>query len=503
MPTPIASATFTGISSDAIRGVSFTRSRGVAPDVAILYVEPQTSLAATTGTLALTYDGSTRSWTGMVVDSQYMQDVPVRDNPQQVIAILDRRSQWSKGYVEIHANMRDDAGAVITASKLEPSAIATKCLDAMGETGYSVAGMATGMYPLVDYKGRADLLLQQLCQDTGHIVVPSGDNFDVVKYGDGSDLPGSGQIVTEYEITSASVPASITMVGGATRYQSKIRLEAVGYDTDGSLKLIDSLSFKPASGWEEQSPYNFLKITAADRPLAFRDVFRLFRVKEQWAGGLIVSGGSATPSSISQYLPLVDAVATGGPAYVEGVYWSSRLQFVNVPTDSRISVGFLVDGDTIRFPRPIFKCASNKVEKPDLGLVIQHHLLIGDNYDAFTRSGASLGGAGEVLKLLRPEMILVKVNYPSASSNLTALNTEADAYLASHALRFADMDVKQVQYEGVAAIDPTGLVAQVKYTVNLGEVTYTEASRIREFDIYSGSELLRQRNVWVDGQRGV
>jgi len=497
MPEPIAIAEFTSIGRAIVGSASFTRSRGVMPDAAIMYIEPQATITGAVGSFSMAFGAVTRTWTGVVAYSQFMEEAPYRENARQVVTLLDRRWNWKNSHISIRANQRDAAGAVIAATKKEPSEIASLCMDAMGESGYSVAGMATGMYPAIDYEGRADILLQELCKLTAHIVVPADDVFNVVKYSDGSDLPSSGKVVNQYSVNRKDIPASVKIVTGRTLFQSRLRLEAVAYDTDNTLKVIGSLSYKPAAGWEEQSPLNFLKLTATDRYLAHRDLFRLFRIKAQWAGGVAVASAPFTVSSISQYELVAAANYEGCLPYLLGVYWPKNMRNANTPSDSKVPLlPTFESSSTIRLDAQVFKTDSNKVAEADLGIVAKHYLRNGTEYATYSVSG-SVGGSGEDEVIVVASIQPIYSTYPSAADNTTSVAAEANAYKTNHLRRYTEQQMIHMQYEGIVSCDPTGIVAQVKHVVAQGELPLTEASRVKEFDVYSRSEANRERDVVI------
>lgn len=497
MPEPIAIAEFTSIGRAIVGSASFTRSRGVMPDAAILYIEPQATITGAVGTLTMAFGAVTRTWTGMVAHSQYMEEAPYRENARQVVVLLDRRWNWKNSYISLKANQRDATGAVIAATKKEPSEIATLCMDAMGETGYSVAGMATGMYPEINYEGRADILLQELCRLTAHLVVPSNDAFNIVKHADGSDLPTSGVVVNEYTVDRKDIPANVVVRTARTLFQSRLRLEAVAYDTDNALKLINSLSYKPTSGWEEQSPLNFLKLTATDRYLAHRDLFRLFRIKEQWAGGYAVASAPFTVSAISQYELAPALTYEGCPPFLLGVYWPRNMRNANTPSDSKVPLIPSFESELlVRLESQVYKSDSNKVAEADLGIVAKHYLRNGTVFATYSVSG-SAGGTGKDEIIDVQSIQPIHSTYPTAGDNTSSVSTEANTYKANHLRKYTEQRMKHMQYEGIVSCDPTGIVAQVKHTVCQGELSLTEASRVKEFDVYSRSQENRERDVAI------
>jgi hypothetical protein len=98
-----------------------------------------------------------------------------------------------------------------------------------------------------------------------------------------------------------------------TVYQSFLQLEAVGMDVDGLVKPLDELSYRPRSapgsvipaGWAAYSPM-FLEIgnfPTSTGYLAYKTVYKWYRIKAQTDGSLSLPDGGAV-TSIKDLLPL-------------------------------------------------------------------------------------------------------------------------------------------------------------------------------------------------------
>ena len=112
------------------------------------------------------------------------------------------------------------------------------------------------------------------------VVLQIDSTVAIRQQGVGAALPETANLV-EQQISSnpPEVPATIRVLGGPNRYQARLRLEAVGYDTDGRIRGIDQLSYKPFGGWGKQTMF-FTSVDGSARTLALRDVYKLYRIAD-------------------------------------------------------------------------------------------------------------------------------------------------------------------------------------------------------------------------------
>jgi hypothetical protein len=155
--------------------------------------------------------------------------------------------------------------------------LATLLLDAMGETSYDVADLPTDPRPKVewDYENPA-AALASLCDELGFKVVLQLDGTVALRQaGFGAALPSGPQMSISTEIDPPERPDKITVITGRSRFQADVKLKAVGLDTDGKIKPINDLSYKPAAGWVLGDITEFLDLATKEiSEMAKRSVFR-------------------------------------------------------------------------------------------------------------------------------------------------------------------------------------------------------------------------------------
>jgi hypothetical protein len=102
-------------------------------------------------------------------------------------------------------------------------------------------------------------------------------------------------------------PEKLLAVCERVAYEWEFDLEAVGLETDGALKLIAALSYKPAGGWGAGAVQgDFADIAdKTNRDAAEKTVFKWYRVKPPGLGHWLGSGKTFwKPSGLSEMLPL-------------------------------------------------------------------------------------------------------------------------------------------------------------------------------------------------------
>lgn len=124
--------------------------------------------------------------------------------------------------------------------------------------------------------------LQEICDLYGCAIAwrPTS-GVHIVTLGVGTDPDPDYQTSKSRGIRARPIPQKISVVCGKTEIQGVFELEAVGVDVDGTVKLIDDLSYAPSGGWDSQSDcIHFGFIEHPDkRKLAQDTVYRWYRVK--------------------------------------------------------------------------------------------------------------------------------------------------------------------------------------------------------------------------------
>jgi hypothetical protein len=350
-------AFFPGIKN--VVSCSYTLSHGITPSTATIECAPQPDFPALGGPLVFSFGALTLTFPGMLVNTQ-----SIRRNSAGLLwglALFDRRWQWNagsgpKGPLSGSYNIRLDDDSLDPAFKRTSPQLAQMCLEAMGEVGYDISQMPATTYPLMQWNHEYPAqVLAQLAELEGCRVVLRLDNtVQIAKTGVGQALPfplPSAIMENTLSINPPQRPDSLLVVGGPSRFQCDFNLEAVGLDTDGTIQLINDLSYKPAGGWTRESPPHFLNVSETPalngkipQELAKETVFRWYRMEvDTIVGGVIVPGyGKVT--QLRQLLPIEDEqvaiyVTFDGkianlPAWIFGQYNPGAETYTNTPKNT-------------------------------------------------------------------------------------------------------------------------------------------------------------------------
>lgn len=260
-------ASFPGVQS--VTGCTYTVSHGISPGTAVLRCNPQGSFPSAGGTLVIS-DGIV----GVIIPKCKVQSLQITRGPagaEWSISLVDKRWRWRDfGIISGCYNQLDPNGKLIPWMIRSPYELAVLCLQAMGETNYTIdmpAGLsaaagqalsnflgvgqnfqATGTNPPIDWECEVPAVaLMRLCEQFGRRIVynPLIDRVMIVRPGIGGSLPG-GSISSEGPVaTMPDIPDGVAVYGAPTKYQARFELEPVGKEWDGSYKPIDALSYAP------------------------------------------------------------------------------------------------------------------------------------------------------------------------------------------------------------------------------------------------------------------
>ena len=255
---------------------TYCASHGTSPGTAILTMNPQLALPAQYGDLVFTDTvNGTITIPGCRVDRL---DVEIGSEGQQwVLTIVDRRWKWSLGHIEGSYNQIDPHGKLIAWTIRSPFELATLCLQAMGETAYTInlpVGLPasvgqnlrgfipqginfppTGTNPPVNWYGIPPATaLNQLADQYGCRVIydPISDSILVGPIGFGADLPPGSLAKEGPAMKAPETPDSVCVVGAPVRYQGEFDVIAVGEEWDGSYRPINDLSYAPVTKGQPQ-----------------------------------------------------------------------------------------------------------------------------------------------------------------------------------------------------------------------------------------------------------
>lgn len=220
------------------------------------------------------------------------------------ITVEDRRWRWQLARVWGEYNSLEQGGRDASIQK-SARELATFLLTTMREQTFDVTALPDDVYPEVSWDADfAAQALDSLCQQFGCLVTLgiSTDTARVYKNNDGRrPLVDSRAMDSTPSAEPEIVPPLLIFEGGHILWQQDLPLEPVGIETVANKEIIvpiDSLSYKPSTGWEAEAPDAFYGVAEENRELAKRCVWRMFRVKPPFylpvpPGALNISGNSA------------------------------------------------------------------------------------------------------------------------------------------------------------------------------------------------------------------
>lgn len=252
---------------------TYTCSHGITPATAVLRILPQDGLPAGEGNLTL-FDG-----VGTVVIRNCKLDRMKVEMTEQgavwAIELLDRRWRWRDfGAISGWYNQLNEFGKLIPWTIRSPAELALLCIQAMGETVYSIdlpvglsypGPMVTAPIPNISgvnppFNWDAEMpahALQSLAEQFGRRVVydPVTDGLYILRAGAGIQaLPVSGYSVAKASpsLNVPEAPDGVGVVGAPTRYQGRFRVDAVGEEWSGEYRPINYLSYAPSLPGQKQ-----------------------------------------------------------------------------------------------------------------------------------------------------------------------------------------------------------------------------------------------------------
>lgn len=266
---------------------------------------------ATTMTFALTHGASPSR--GVIVffpqrDIPHGGDLTIYDNTSPIIrmrdcklfrlngdggnggvtyraAILDRRWRWSHQHISGHYNPRRQDGTIQefpTWERKSARRIVEDIFEILNEP-IDASLVPDDDYPefVFDDEYIPPVLDSVLEQYGLRLAWNADDTPSIVRLGTGAELPPNriGAATLSQGIDAHLSPDRIGVVGGQMRFESIWECEPVGVETDGSIKRVDELSYRPDAGWDRTDPYRIQNIADhGDRHYASMGLFRMYRV---------------------------------------------------------------------------------------------------------------------------------------------------------------------------------------------------------------------------------
>jgi hypothetical protein len=560
--SPIGVMSWPGV-NQVIEG-SFTLCTGTSPSVCTLTIEPQLGTVAEHGTLQFSFGPTLIQLPGCKVDRaafEYSEQGLLWQ-----LSILDRRWRWQFGGISGVWNERHPdvgtapavgahdvlplpvpTGVIDQRSEATPQALAILCLVAMGEEVYDVSQLPNDSRPEVRWQhDNPAQELARLVEPLGCRVVLGLDNVvRICRVGQGAELPPDFIMRSSVIVDPPEKPDVLIVVGGRRRYQVDLVLEAAGQDVDGTVQIIDNLSYRPAEGWGKVQPseLGFLNVKGWDvdplappavfaartlgfinpRQLARDTVFRWYRVSMQAIDDAsktpLIPGWKGNPGeriqALWQILPLLDTQVQGWfdevrvfhpyPAVAYGVYfegyWSTllgRAPYQNSPLGSYCFIPFDIDRE-----RGIIQFDDYCFHQNESGMVSPARLILRttvhvrdydtaafDHYErVFETPGAPAGTPPGILQHEEIDYWVIGRLDPQTQKVTNLLTSEAVSaaeagyYAQAEMLKYQTPLPQDVSYMGLLAISPDGAIQQVTWSVGpAGAIT--RASRNTEWNAY-------------------
>lgn len=547
MPELQGLAHFPGVKQ--IESYSGALGHGATPSVHRLDIAPQFGFPKIQGTLTLTFGKTRIEFKDCKIDTASYQ----RSSSGAVVSlvIMDRRWKWEFPTITGAYNVRSDDGEILKDNPGGPDALddcertpqelAELCLEAMGEVGYSVVDLPNKTRPTVYWDhANAARALAELCDQLGcRLVLELSGKVAIRKTGFGAGgeqspmPPGAHTPNSSEEIDLPERPDEITIATSPILFQQDFLLEAVGMETSGAIVPLNSVSFKPAGGWDLVDLATLAALSETHRELAREFLYRWYRIKTP-LGTPYLPGKKI--DKLTRFLPLqdtqVETVLQDGkrvakPAQVFGVWYGEHqpgqtnngttLRPLAATLDGSVIRDWTLDREfgIVKFSRPVY--ANRNSDSPlvpipaSLVLRVSFHMINSETRTPlrFTRTrklgGAKAGtaarveikddiqptsyatyAAGGYFPLRDPNDLFSPRNAQQFIVNNLVTNIQADVipacdhYLDAIEAEYKNNNPEQGEIAGIAAINPDGALQVISWTITSGGA-FTTVSRNRDF----------------------
>ncbi|MBX9788593.1 MAG: hypothetical protein K2Y37_06730 [Pirellulales bacterium] len=498
MPDPQGQVAFAGI--DQVIAARFRFAPGAAPSTCWLDIVPQAELASERGTLELSCGDTYLAFPDCQIDRASL----VRDGDGNIerLALLDRRWQWNFANLSAHFNQRHDDATLVAGTERSPDDLAQLCFDALGELAAETAPLASASRPTFQATAApAAELLDRLAARLGCRVALGLDNTArVCALGAGLELPISLDVMRAGARTVGPArPGRLRVVGGRTRYQCDLRLEAVGLDQDGEVRPLDELTYAPSGGWSTADLEHLQAI--ADRrlrELALASVFRWYRVVPPLA-----LPAAETLTARDRFLPYAagqvelddppsDMRPQNRPAVPFGVWCDYPWQSANRATSlapigsppsaaearTIVTTPFVLDTSRglVKFAAPVIRYVAGDRFAP-AELVLRTSIGVRElatqnwrhwQHDRELVAGGTTVAVERVDELVQCYLLQYDPGtyaLSSATDNAAALTLEAEAYLDALERRHRPRTPQFVEYAGLVPLEPDGSIDAVEWSI--------------------------------------
>lgn len=502
-----------------IYGGTFTVSPGGHPSIAVISTPAQSVSQSAIGPLTLSYGPTSLTFPNCAVlrGSQYYLDHGARMMRHRVV---DSRWRWTKRSIGGKYNTRRADNQINSADRKTLGELFQILMDAAGET-YTIGSLPASYYS-VDWSAGTTLsnAVDELCYRSGCSVAPNGQGgYAIYGPGQGPQLPGGGATSNaSSNLGYSAKPDKVQVQMADTIYQSNLRLRAVGVETDGSLRRLIDLSYRPFLGWGSIHPETFAGLTGSAYYLARGSVYRFYQIESQSYGGLQPPNYQGTVNSVAQYtlqdelITSADDWATDFPIAnrpsIVGAYLTENLVRENTSISTPYQGGFVIHKDRllVEFERPVYKSTAGQPDEADLFLKIAYRVRKDSTWehDAHIYE-QQLSGGDQVEVVRRPDLQRwVVQSYSTSDPRVPASVTDNQGSVDSEAAQQIQQIANQVSqdgndivYDGIVNALPSGVIAQVRFDFGYEEPALTRASTRADFDLYAPNSASRASRMAV------
>lgn len=484
-----------------IIGGEFTLSRGVQPSIARLRMITQPSTDPFHGTLRLRFGGELIDFGQCVTGPHTLRVWRDRTPMAWSIQVYDRRWKWRYPRITGEYNTRRCNGSIAESRRASLTLLLESLLGELDET--PDLRNIPEVYPEVLWRDAPVAAeLERLCDLAGLVVCPQPNGVTRIdRIGAGSVLDAVDAVTPTTSYTQAVMPSRVELRAGDTHYQSLFTLEAVGIDLDGSIKIIDDLTYKPTDGWSTQWYTSFADVDPQARALAFKSVWRWYRIKSGQDSAIDIKNVTL----LQQLAETVNddwSIGRCPKPVVKGVFWPQNDHKSNTTSNAPYAGEFriLPEYSLIIFEYPVIQWDSDGAPaEADLQLYAAYTGTYGDGEpirerfsNSVTESIATTEPRVEVHRSLH-RVVVQDSPYGSQADTQGEVSQEAGAYLASITATYSGRPERTMVYEGLRDIRLTGAIAQVGWRWGNDRVATTTASEHHEFDYTTPSHQERRR----------
>lgn len=460
-------ARFNGIG--CVDSASFSLRAGVSPSTGSISMPLEWTPNSDFGYLELQGE---QGWVS--IGPMYIVDPVITEgeNGQYVQAtIADRRVNWKNGFV---VGVYNQVINGIPDEEKTLTELFDICFAAYGES--PVYHNVPGVYPAViwEYVNPATAIAE-LCEKYGLEVTLGLDSaVHVAPKNEFRILPSGWITQAERTIKNNPIPTTIRVVGNRIINEKTYQLKAVGLETDGKLKWINDLTYKPTGGWGASAVNHFEDVTDEDeRDLARKCIYRWY----MWDPDDVTTGGTR-----KAHLPWMTELARtatedGEKKRMKPYIWVKEAQTDSITWTNKTVAEAPADGYSIdyerglvKFDRLMVKVSSSPSQTPtftdaDVYFYGSHEMNTDDG-DDFYYYDYALGGVGGIFIHQDRALTLFEDEGTPDATELADLNTFAAEIVSKIAATYEYIDPETLVYPFVVPIEPWGQIKSVTWQIS-------------------------------------